>query len=594
MALGYTMALPTEDRYLQSKTEFEDKIAGLLGGNVAERLIFGDTTTGASNDIEKATDLARRMVTEFGMSDKLGPLSFGKRDELVFLGREMGEQRNYSDEVARTIDEEVRAIIDKAYERATEVLTTHRDKLIALAEKLVAEETVDAEGFEELFSDLPPKEDMHGIPTIIGPGPAGRPSRTRSRPDHRQHPATRTTSGPATARSFDSTAGPLRYDGRCRTMPPCPPTPPSSRTSTRPSDARLESYKAFLRIPSISALPAHADDCRAAAEWLADALTAAGLEHVEVVETGGHPVVYADWLHAPDAPTVLVYGHYDVQPVDPLDLWTSPPFEPVVVGDRILARGAADDKGQVHAHVMAAARAARDARQPPDQRASTCSRARRSRAPSTSTRWLEANRERLAADVAIISDTGFFEGNLPAITLSLRGMMYAQIDVVGTARRPPLRAATAAPSRTRPTRWPRSSPRSRAPTAGSGSRASTTTSCRCPRPTARRSPRCPFDEDAYLERARAPRARRRGRLHDARAARRRARRSTSTACGAASRARAARRSSRPTPTPRSAAGWWPPRIPTRSSRRSAAYVEEVAPPGVTTTVQLPRWRASRA
>ncbi len=138
---------PEEDRYLQSKTEFEDKIAGLLGGNVAERLIFGDTTTGASNDIEKATDLARRMVTEFGMSDKLGPLSFGKRDELVFLGREIGEQRNYSDEVAQDqIDEEVRAIIDKAYERATEVLTTHKDKLVALAEKLVAEETVDSEG----------------------------------------------------------------------------------------------------------------------------------------------------------------------------------------------------------------------------------------------------------------------------------------------------------------------------------------------------------------------------------------------------------------------------------------------------------------
>jgi len=170
MALGYTMALPTEDRYLQSKTEFEDKIAGLLGGNVAERLIFGDTTTGASNDIEKATDLARRMVTEFGMSEKLGPLSFGKRDELVFLGREIGEQRNYSDDVARMIDEEVRAIIDHAYDRATEVLTTHKDKLVALAEKLVAEETVDAEGFESLFSDLPPKPDRHAPPTIVGPG----------------------------------------------------------------------------------------------------------------------------------------------------------------------------------------------------------------------------------------------------------------------------------------------------------------------------------------------------------------------------------------------------------------------------------------
>jgi cell division protease FtsH len=171
MALGYTMALPSEDRYLQSKTEFEDKIAGLLGGNVAERLIFGDTTTGASNDIEKATDLARRMVTEFGMSDRLGPLSFGKRDELVFLGREIGEQRNYSDEVAKTIDEEVRAIIDHAYERSMDVLVKHRDKLTALAEKLVAEETVDAEEFEKLFSDLPPKENTHATrPQIIGPG----------------------------------------------------------------------------------------------------------------------------------------------------------------------------------------------------------------------------------------------------------------------------------------------------------------------------------------------------------------------------------------------------------------------------------------
>ena len=143
-------------------------IAGLLGGNVAERLIFGDTTTGASNDIEKATDLARRMVTEFGMSDKLGPLSFGKRDEMVFLGRSMGEQRDYSDEVARTIDEEVRAIIDRAYERATEVLTTHKDKLVALAEKLVAEETVDAEGFEGLFSDFPPKLDINGNALVYG------------------------------------------------------------------------------------------------------------------------------------------------------------------------------------------------------------------------------------------------------------------------------------------------------------------------------------------------------------------------------------------------------------------------------------------
>ncbi|HEX2627305.1 MAG TPA: hypothetical protein VHL56_10440, partial [Candidatus Limnocylindrales bacterium] len=164
MALGYTMALPTEDRYLQSKSEFEDKIAGLLGGNVSERMVFADTTTGSSNDIEKATDLARRMVTEFGMSDRLGPLSFGKRDELVFLGREIGEQRNYSDEIAKTIDEEVRAIVDRAYERATQVLETHRDKLDQLAQKLIAEETVDSEAFEAIFAGFPPKEDLHGLP----------------------------------------------------------------------------------------------------------------------------------------------------------------------------------------------------------------------------------------------------------------------------------------------------------------------------------------------------------------------------------------------------------------------------------------------
>jgi cell division protease FtsH len=155
MALGYTMGLPTEDRYLQSKAEFEDKIAGMLGGNASERLIFGDTTTGSSNDIEKATNLARRMVTEFGMSERLGPLAFGKRDELVFLGREIGEQRNYSDDVARQIDEEVRAIIDRAYTRAMDVLSTHKDRLVQLAERLVAEETIEHDEFDAMFADLP-------------------------------------------------------------------------------------------------------------------------------------------------------------------------------------------------------------------------------------------------------------------------------------------------------------------------------------------------------------------------------------------------------------------------------------------------------
>jgi len=196
-------------------------------------------------------------------------------------------------------------------------------------------------------------------------------------------------------------------------------------------EGRYDSYRAFLRIPSISALPEHAADCRQAALWLADALTQAGVEHAEVVETGGHPVVYADWLHAPGAPTVLVYGHYDVQPVDPLELWASPPFEPVIDGRRLLARGAADDKGHVHAHVMAA-QALLATRGTMPVNVKYVFEGEEESGSVTLDHWLAANVERLAADAVIISDTGFFEGNRPAITIGLRGLMYAQIDVVGT------------------------------------------------------------------------------------------------------------------------------------------------------------------
>jgi acetylornithine deacetylase/succinyl-diaminopimelate desuccinylase-like protein len=196
-------------------------------------------------------------------------------------------------------------------------------------------------------------------------------------------------------------------------------------------DARIASYKEFLRIPSISGIPAHAPDCRRAAEWLADVMLGIGLEHVEVAETTGHPVVYGDWLHAEGAPTVLIYGHYDVQPVDPLDLWTSPPFEPVVDGGRMLGRGAADDKGQIHLHLMAAdALMATRGGFPVNVRYLFEGEEESSSVHLDA--WLEANRERLGADVAIISDSGFFEGNLPAITVGLRGISYAQIDVVGS------------------------------------------------------------------------------------------------------------------------------------------------------------------
>jgi cell division protease FtsH len=168
MALGYTMSLPSEDRYLHSKSEFEDKIAGMLGGNVAETLVFGDTTTGSSNDIEKATSLARAMVTQYGMSEKLGPLAFGKKEEMVFLGREISEQRNYSDEVAAKIDAEVRSIIDTAYARATEALTTHREVLDRLADLLVEKETIESDEFEALFEGIVPPRSGPPTPRKIG------------------------------------------------------------------------------------------------------------------------------------------------------------------------------------------------------------------------------------------------------------------------------------------------------------------------------------------------------------------------------------------------------------------------------------------
>jgi cell division protease FtsH len=172
MALGYTMSLPEEDRYLHSKSEFEDKIAGMLGGNVSETLVFGDTTTGSSNDIEKATNLARAMVTQYGMSEKLGPLTFGKKEEMIFLGREISEQRNYSDEVAAKIDAEVREIIDRAFSRAKEALTSHREVLDRLAALLVEKETIEHDEFEALFEGVLPPRSGGPTPKRIGPEPA--------------------------------------------------------------------------------------------------------------------------------------------------------------------------------------------------------------------------------------------------------------------------------------------------------------------------------------------------------------------------------------------------------------------------------------
>ena len=152
MAGGYTMQIPEEDRYLKHRKKFKADLASLLGGRAAEEIIFNEVTTGASNDLDRATKLARAMVTQYGMSEKLGPLTFGEKEELVFLGRELSEQRNYGEEVARQIDREVRRLMDEAYQTAKQVLIDNRDKLTELAERLVREETIDAASFNAMFA----------------------------------------------------------------------------------------------------------------------------------------------------------------------------------------------------------------------------------------------------------------------------------------------------------------------------------------------------------------------------------------------------------------------------------------------------------
>ena len=152
MALGYTMPLPEEDRLLYSRDRFRDELAGLLGGRVAEEEVFGDITTGASNDLERVTSLARRMVTQYGMSDVLGPQTFGEKEELIFLGREIGEQRNYSEEIAEEIDREVRKLVGEAHLRATTIIRESRAKLDELARRLIEHETVDASEFQAMFA----------------------------------------------------------------------------------------------------------------------------------------------------------------------------------------------------------------------------------------------------------------------------------------------------------------------------------------------------------------------------------------------------------------------------------------------------------
>jgi Acetylornithine deacetylase/Succinyl-diaminopimelate desuccinylase and related deacylases len=190
----------------------------------------------------------------------------------------------------------------------------------------------------------------------------------------------------------------------------------------------LEELKSLLRIPSISTLPENAGDCRKAAETLAAELKRIGMDNVHLMETGGHPLVYADWLHAAGKPTVLVYGHYDVQPPDPLDEWLSPPFEPTIRNGNIYARGAVDDKGQVVAQVKALeSLMAANGKLPLNVR--VLLEGEEEVGGEGIAKFVASKPPELKADFALVSDTELFAPGLPTLCVGLRGMIYTELEV---------------------------------------------------------------------------------------------------------------------------------------------------------------------
>jgi acetylornithine deacetylase/succinyl-diaminopimelate desuccinylase-like protein len=198
-------------------------------------------------------------------------------------------------------------------------------------------------------------------------------------------------------------------------------------------DRFLDELLEFLRIPSVSTLPEHKQDVERAAEFVGSHLREAGLENVEVIRTEKHPLVYADWLHAPGKPTVLCYGHYDVQPADPLEEWHSPPFEPTLRNGNIYARGAADDKGQMYMHVKAAeALMAVHGALPVNLK--FLIEGEEEVGGESITAYLQAQKDKLKADVALVSDTLMYAPNLPTLSIGLRGMIYAEWEATGSSQ----------------------------------------------------------------------------------------------------------------------------------------------------------------
>lgn len=199
------------------------------------------------------------------------------------------------------------------------------------------------------------------------------------------------------------------------------------------ADAFVSQLTDWLRIPSISTDPEHDVDTRRAAEWLAADLKRIGVNRVEIVETGGHPVVYAEHHMSDTLPTVLVYGHYDVQPPDPLELWNSPPFEPVVVDGNLVARGSADDKGQAFMHVKSLEAYLQTNGAPPVN-VKMMIEGEEENGSVHLAPWIAANKDMLAADVVLVSDTALFAPGVPSIAYGLRGLAYVEVELTGPGK----------------------------------------------------------------------------------------------------------------------------------------------------------------
>ena len=196
-------------------------------------------------------------------------------------------------------------------------------------------------------------------------------------------------------------------------------------------DRYVEELKSYLAIPSISALPQHQPDVRRCAEWTTQELERIGMQNVRLIETPGNPVVYADWLGAAGAPTMLFYGHYDVQPVDPVELWTSPPFDATVRDGEIYARGSADDKGQIFMHFKAIEAWLKQHGSLPVN-IKIFIEGEEEVGSKHLDQFVRDHKEQLTADVVVISDSPMFDRGIPSICYGLRGLAYFQIDIRGT------------------------------------------------------------------------------------------------------------------------------------------------------------------